>query len=327
MRPEVRVEVDGADASAALYERLIELEVEDALGLRSDRVRLTLDDRPPAIAWPEAGAALRVSLGYSGGLYAMGAFVVDEVVASAPPARLVLTGRATPYGEAQAQGWTPALKEHRQRAWEQTTLGRVLADVAGDVGLEASVHPDVASVALDRVEQWQESDLHLLERLARDFDLTVKVAGGTLVAVPGEGGVSASAIPIGAVRLRPADVSRWELRTAVRTAYGAVRVGWDDRAAGQTVELTVGTDGPTYTLRKVYPTEAEARRAAEARLRGLNRRRAELRLTLPGDGRLAAGGTLELEGFRPEVDGRWTARRVTHRIGASGFVTELEATP
>lgn len=59
MKPAFRISADGADITALISDRLIELQLTDKPGLESDTFQITIDDRDGAVTLPRRGAARR----------------------------------------------------------------------------------------------------------------------------------------------------------------------------------------------------------------------------------------------------------------------------
>ena len=319
MRPAWNVVVDGRqDATAAIRDRFLSLRVADEAVRQSDAFELRLDDRGGAIERPRRGAKLEVSLGYEDrGVTLAGTYVVDEIGLAGPPQILVVRAKA-----ADMRG---GLKAQKSRSWDDVTLGALVGRIAADHGLEARVGSSLRTVRIPHLDQTEESDLHLLTRLAGDYDAVAKPAGGHLLFVPRWQAASATGKPMPTVAVRPGDTSSWSVTIADRPKYRSVRAHWHDAASGERKAETAGSDDPAFTLRRSYATAAEARHAARsmlARLAG-GMRRLILELA-PGQPAVAAEGELRLAGFRDGVDGSWTCQRAVHTLDSRGYRTRAE---
>ena len=330
MTPVYHVRAEGRNITNALRDRLLSLRVTDEAGYQSDTVEIQLDDRDGAVNLPRKGAALEVELGYEEtGTAKMGSFTVDEVELSGPPDTLTIRAKA-----ADMRG---SLKQHRTRSWDESTIGDLVAAVAAEHGLEPRVSEMLAGVAIEHIDQTEESDLNLLTRLSKQYDAVAKPAEGRLLFVSRGEAQSAGGrdlrIPIHRNR-----TSNHRVTLADRGRYGAVVAHWHDVGAGEEVQARAGDGEPVYTLRHPYPNAAEAQAAARSKLRALNCGTGSLSLTLktgmpallaetnnPANPALAAQTRLALSGFREGVDGDWVATRVTHEISASGYSTQVEA--
>ncbi len=318
MTPDFRILADSADITSAIRSRLLSLSVTDAAGTESDTVEIALDDRGGTIALPRTGAELAVSIGYrEAGVMAMGRYVVDELSLSGPPLALVIRGHAADLRQ--------GLKKPRTRPWENLNIEGIVASIAGEHGYQAKVAAALAAEVVPHLDQVDESDLHFLTRLARDRGAIAKPAGGLLLFVPEGEAKSAGGKDLPAVSLAAGQISRWEVTVAERGKYPAVTAKWFDPGSASEQTVTAGAGEPVFTLGRRYPDQATAASAAKARLSAFARGVATLRLTCPGNPRLAAESRLTLSGLRPGVDGEWSVRRVAHRLDGGGYSCEIEA--
>ncbi|MHA7338443.1 phage late control D family protein, partial [Burkholderia pseudomallei] len=75
-----------------------------------------------------------------------------------------------------------------------------------------------------------------------------------------------------------------------------------------------------------YATEAEARAAAQAEFKRMQRSQATMSYTLArGRAELFPEMPVTVSGFKPEIDETpWLVKKATHTIGDVGFTTALE---
>lgn len=176
----------------------------------------------------------------------------------------------------------------------------------------------------DHLDQQDESDIHFLRRIGRDHDALVTVKGGVLLMVDRGEGMSASGAP-----LTPEVVTRQMCLThdallSTRLVFDKVMAQWHDRTKGQRATVAAGDGAPTLRMRQTYPTENEARAAAEAKLREVAQGSDSISVTMVGNPFLAAEGRILAVGFRIGVDGLWSITRVVHRLTGSGSETTIE---
>lgn len=321
MTPDFRVVIDGSqDITNRIRERLLLLSVTDGAGERSDAAEIRLDDRDRVLEPPPRGREMEISLGYAGGEEVVtGRYTVDEVELAGPPSTLVVRGRGV--------DMRASLKAQKTRSWDDVTLAALVSEIAAEHGLEPSVGRSLRGLSIPHLDQSDESDMHLLTRLARGYDAVAKPAGGKLLFLGFAEAESATGRPMPLIRVRPDDASRWRVTLADREAYRSVHAHW--RARGTAVRKTeaVGGGEPAYTLRRLYPSAAEAREAARAKHASLQRGTARLAVTLsPGDPVAAAETELLLTGFGAGIDGRWSCQSVRHDLGRGGYRTSIEGT-
>ncbi len=318
MTPAFQILADSHDITAKIADRLLSLTLTDEVGIQSDTVEIRLDDRDSAIELPRTGAELVVSVGYQeSGLVRMGLYIVDEMVLSGPVRTLTIRGKAA--------NMRQSIKAPKTRSWDDITLGSLVGAIAGEHGLTPRVGQELAEITLPHLDQTEESDLHLLTRLARQYDALTKPVGDHLILVKRGQAKSASGKQIPEIGIQPTDVSSWQATLAERGRYGSVTAEWHDKAAAKRESVQAGGGEPVFQLRRSYPDSEQAIAAAEAKLVSLNRGTGSLDVTLPGNPSLMAEGLVDMNGFRTGIDGRWLVNRVTHSINSQGFSTSFSA--
>jgi phage protein D len=180
---------------------------------------------------------------------------------------------------------------------------------------------------LPALHQSRESDTAFLRRLGRENDAVATIKTGTLIFARKGAGTTSTGQPLPTLALtrRSGDGHSWQRQT--RDGQAGVTAHWHDRKAARHRAVTMGKAEGAKTLRKTYPDEASARRAATAEHTRLKRAPATL------DMRLALGrpdaipeARVTLTGFKPEIDATpWLITEVTHRLdNTGGFITELK---
>lgn len=322
MIPAFRILADAVDVTARIRANLAALRLTDRDGMEADQVEITLADPAGTIALPRRGARLSVALGWAGApLVDKGSFTVDEVGEDGPPDVIAIVARSADF--------RASLKETREASYSATTLGAILAAIAERNGLKAAIHPDLAAHPIDHLDQTGESDANLVTRLGADHGAVATVKSGRLVFVPAGAGLTAGGALLPAVTLRRQDGDRHSFRATDRDGTDTgVKAKWHDHATGKTMFALAGEEGATKTLKRVYPSRAEAQAAADAAWKRRRRGAHEFRLTLAAARPdLLACQPIRLEGWRPEITGlSWIAGDVTHSLdGEGGFVTEVVA--
>jgi phage protein D len=331
MRPDFSIQAGSRDITAAVRDRLLELSITDEAGIKSDQLKLTLDDRRQngAVAsLPGMGMRLSVSLGYvESGLRDMGEYLVDEIELRHPPATLSVGARA-----ADMSG---PFRSRKTRSWEASTLGDMVERIAAEHGYTPKVDAELGRIAVPHLDQVAESDMALLTRVAEKHDAVAKPVHGCLVlSRAGEArATSGAALPM--IRLDVSEISSWSYRRSARSPRGQSRgdkdsekrggckARWWDYEAGKDKWVTVGEE-PFEELPYRHKTEAEARAAAASKLNKGKRGEGGLSLTMPGNTRLAAECRLHIV-LRPGLTTDWRVTKVEQRLNASGFTTQVDA--
>lgn len=317
MTPDYQILAGGLDVTGNLSPRMEELTVHDADGINADEVRIVLDDGDFAISPPPTGTLLAVLMGYKEtGLDLMGLFVVNRVRRSFDKrsgAQLEITGKSADLKK--------EMKAQRTCQYEGKTVEQIVKEVAGRHGLGAKVSHSIAAIKYEWLGQAEESDLHLITRLAQDHDAICKVAGGKILMLArGETGLPA-------VTLRVTDFLRCEVETEERAEHGKATAHWHDRGKAKRVPETVTRgEGPTFTLRHLFPTSDDAKAAAEGKMKALERQKKRLKATISGNTGVMAGAPLIVGGVAALYDGAYTIKSVDHTMRKrEGYKTEIDA--
>ncbi|WP_438852484.1 contractile injection system protein, VgrG/Pvc8 family [Brevundimonas nasdae] len=330
MKPNWRLTVAGRDISATARPRLSRLTLTEKRGDEADELEIVLTDEDGKLAFPSPGAAMTLAIGLGDDLVEKGRFTVDEFEWSGPVD--VLTIRA------HAADFTADLSTRRDRSWRDTTLGQVIDAVAGPAGLQPRVDPDLASIALSLVAQSRDSDLALLRRLGREHDAVATVKNGRLLFARIGRGRTASGAQIPGFTLTRRSGDRFTWRAAERDAGGTgasstranaepagVRARWRDVAGGATKTVLVGRARGARTLPRIYATENQAQRAAQAAHDRRARKKAVFSIALAEPApSLYPERRVTLQGFKPAIDAAtWLVEEVVHTMDDNALATAL----
>lgn len=329
IRPEFRLLANSVDITDAIAGRLSSLTMTDEAGFESDTLNVILDDggADDAIELPPTGAELELFLGFDGAAKRMGLFVVDEIElsgGSSEPATMTISGRAAPFDK--SKGGKANLQSQKTRSWPaNTTIGAMVKKIAGEHGMEAAVSPSLASVKLPHTDQSDESDMHLLVRIARKYDGVVKPSGGKLVMAKRGETKSISGEELPAITIAPGDASQWSMNLAKREESGSVVAAWHEPKKAKRHTVTVGEGEPVTRIKRQFTNADQAKAAAQAEMDRRSRAKAKFSATVAGNPDAAAEAPLTTKGFRPGVDGDWIITRVTHSLdGTGGYTSQIE---
>lgn len=319
LTPTWRIDVGAENVTGSLAGRVAEIRVTSETGQESDALELVVVDA--TVGSPGDRRPVHVWMGY-GEPDLVGSYFIETVEIDLLPPRSI-TVSAT----AADMRATSTLKAPHTHTWSETTLGAVIRTIAKEHALEPRVSPEIADVQIAHIDQSGESDLALLQRLAREYGCVVKVQAGRLIAMsPGAGAAPGSGRELPVRTVAPDDVVRGRVSLRGRARYGAVQVFYQDADVGPPRLVQAGAGDPVFAVRGRQPDEESAQAAARAKYRELATREASLELTLPGDPSLMAESPLRMSGWGRDVDGRWVVRRARHVLTpGAGFTTEIEA--
>lgn len=322
MKPLFSITADSVPVTGHIRDHLVTLRLTDKDGMEADTLEITLVDPTARIALPRRGVTLAVSIGWEGKpLVDKGSFTVDEVGEDGPPDVITIVARAADF--------RASLKDSREASYNQTTLGAVLETVAARQGLTPAIHPDLAAKPIRHLDQTNESDANLVTRLGKDYGAVATIKAGRLIFVPKGKGLAASGSALPTVKIVRQDGDRHTFRATDRDGnQTGVQAKWHDLSTGNTMFALAGKEGSVKTLKKTYPTQAEALAAAQADWNRIKSQAHEFNVTLAlGRPDVIAGAPLVLEGWRSEITGlNWITGPVKHEMdGGGGFTTAVDA--
>ncbi|NDV27705.1 contractile injection system protein, VgrG/Pvc8 family [Desulfovibrio sp. JC010] len=316
MTPKFKILADSVDVTAKIADSLKRLVVTDKAGQDSDAVEIELDNRDGAIAIPRTGAELEVFMGYAEtGLTRMGLFTAGDITVSGPPDTLTI--------QAHAANMRISLKAPKTKSWDQKTISDIVKTIAADHDLTPVVAPALGGIALQHIDQTEESDLHFLTRVAADHDAVAKPVESKLLFVPRGEAKSVSGKKLPSIALKRTDLERWDMIAASRGKYKSVKAYWHSLDDAERMTVKVGSGKPCFCLGGSSATPAEARAKAQAKFNELQRGTATLSLTTGGNPTIAAECALAVSGV-PGLEGDWTIQRVEHSLDDNGYICQIE---
>jgi len=316
-----RVTLDGKDLTSKIEPRLQGLTITECRQDEADSLDITLDDHDGRMAIPNRNAVLEVSIGWAGaGLVNKGKFTVNEVEHSGTPDTITIRARSA--------SMTKGMGERQEKSWHGQNLGEIVRAIAGRHNLKPVVGPKLASTVVPHIDQTNESDMSFLTRLAKRFDAVMTVKDGNLLFLPIGTGRTASGRTLPGLNIKRSDGDQHRYNITEREAYAGVRAFYHSNGAAEKKHVTVGGEN-NQNLKKlpeVYPTEGEAREAATAEFKRVQRNQATLSYSLAiGRAEISPELPIAVSGFKPEIDGTpWLVKQVRHSISGSGFTTEVE---
>ncbi len=322
MQPLFKILANQTDITQIIQQRLISIRITDESGIKGDTLDIQLDDEPP-IEWPRHGAELEVLIGFNKtsnntGLVRQGLYIVDEIAHSGPPNTFTLRGKASNLKQ--------SLKQPKTRSWDDITMGDLVNTIAQEHGMNAKVGESLKDHAIDHIDQTDESDLHILTRLARDVGAMVKPVAGFLVMVPqGEAkSVTGQSLPM--ITITVDQIKQHHVTLTEANQYDAVTTYWHDIQTAKRMVVQIG-EGRVFMSRHTYADETTAKNAAKAKLHQFKRSSLQLSLTLIGNPNLMAESKINLTGLRDPINGSWVIVRVVHQINDQGFTSRIDAVP
>lgn len=308
MHPIALITVDGVPISNLLPvgAKLIMVQVTDHEGEQADQISIEIEAGTPIIAAPRKKAKIECSMGFAEiGVDFMGSFEAHDIEKEVLPWRIRINGKA-----ADMSG---TAKQHRDKHYDEQTLGQIYRTIAGRNGWSAQIDPALASImprdgqGNGYVAQIGESDLHFAPRLARRYGGLATVKNGRLIVQKQGSGKSPGGADMPVVVL-----------TREQIKQGTTRIQWGDRekhkkvkahhhnhktGERETYEAEAQPDGEAdFTLRHSYGSADEARAAADAKANDLGRNADYAATTVVGNPWIKAGCPLQFAIGDPDAD-------------------------
>ena len=308
------VEIYGANA-ALLNQRLISWEHIDAAGFESDQLTLTID-LEGLEGLPSLGGKIGLMVGYrETEMVDKGQFKVTRLTPTLFPFRLTLVATAAPFSKDDETGF----KQRRTASHGPTTLGGLFRELVLQHDFSPRVAPEISLIKIDHVDQSNETDMGFLTRLAKKYNVIAKPYDDVYVlARPGQTkSLSGKILPNVTLSVtsnnRPGDHAfiSATLEESAREQAKGCKTCFVDAATGVLRWIETGL-APFKTIRQKQPNEAEAIAVGEGEVRKMLRHKYKVKITCPGDPRLAAEGLVLLDDTWPDfMRGRWSIDKVT----------------
>lgn len=341
--PAFALAAGGENINAQIQNRLMSLTMTDNRGFEADQLDIELDDSDGLLSLPKRGETLSLHLGWKNEpLIHKGTFTVDEIEHSGVPDKLTIRGRSADFRD--------TLNVKREQSYHKKKLGDIVRAIAERNKLSPVIDQKLDQIAIEHIDQTNESDGAFLTRIAKPEGAIVTIKNGNLLLMRQGQGKTATGqpIPIMAITRSVGDGHRFSL--ADRGAYSGVVANWlntrepkkkdvvsvkrkkrkvtkkESKPLEKQGEYLAGEEGNVLTLSHTYATKDNAARAAKAAWEKMQRGIASFSIQLArGRADLYPETPVTVSGFKPEIDqAEWTITRVTHSLNDSGFTTALE---
>lgn len=353
MKPKIDIRISGAGGSGAgqsigkqALDRFLSLTLTDVRAYETDTLSLSFDWRPPFPALPKRKGVVEVWLGYEGSaevtvtyipMTKMGTFEINDVSFSGPPWTVTL--------ECSAIRFVSESKQQRNLVYEDTTLDKVVTEIAQRIDCTPKIHPSFKKVKIDYLPQKNVSDLAFLNMLAASYNANPKMGSGGKDLLAGEGvGRHRTLYFMPKNASRPVDVivspdmiepGSFDYNDTVRGLYGAVVASSYsfDNGKLDTVEVPTGqtdSEGNKVTakmeLSAFFEASEKAQSAAESKVAALGQDTKRCSFKMGGNPLILADKRLQLVGeFPPDIHRDWIVAQAVHTFSKkAGYTTAVQ---
>ena len=307
MTPTFRIKINGKDKTKALRGALQSLTFKDADGTQSDELTLQLVGNFPRPVYQDE---IELSLGYEG-----------KASAGHPPMFCglfkVQTSKRTPHQltvTATGADFAGRLKEKRNQSYTHIRLSELAHEIASRHDLQAK--SDATDILLEHLSQTDESDLHLLKRLAKEHHCLFSIKNQTLLFVKkSEATQKNGQLPH--FQIAYDQFTALAITHSNKTCYAACQLTYHDSKTNARFQATAGQGEPIHQVKKRCTSQAEAQQKANAALEQVNEGTKRGNFEIQGQ-ELYAGGILKITGTPNGVnDGDYTIQSLTHELSPS----------
>lgn len=317
------VTISGRSIGSLLAPCLTSITVEDKAGTTSDTASIEIDDAGAKIAFPEAGAPIKISLGWlNTGMREVFSGTVDEVKSTGSRSGGMMLSITAKGFDA-----TGKIKQGQERHFDQKTVKDIITDAGKAAGLtKVEVDPQLADVVIPYIDMRGESLLHFGQRLARMVGASFRVQGDRVTVARRAADYSPT------IRAeRGINLHSWDVTPVIgRARFKKVKARYFDKAKGkvETVEAEVDADALTdaeFFRRELAPDKAEAERAAQSDAAVAKEKGGGGSVVIEGAPDAIPDAMCVIAGARPGVDGSYRIKGVSHSYTrGGGYTTTLE---
>lgn len=247
-----------------------------------------------------------------------GEFELDSVDVSGPPSVVTIKGTSLPFS-------APIRQTKKTKAWENYELCGIGAEIAANADMSYFFLSEYNPI-LKREEQSEESDIEFLSRLTHNAGLSLKCTNNGIVVFDQLSYERMKSVMT--ITKNGTNYLKYKLTTGqAGTKYASARVSYT-KPDGTLIEGIAKVEdykedkknNQQLEIHQKVESIAEAKELAEKLLRNHNKYSKTATFTFPGEPKLVAGVTVDLNGFGP-WDGKYMVSQAKHSLGSSGYTT------
>lgn len=311
LTPDFQIIINGKDVSPKIRPRLTSLTLQEYAGEQVDTLNITLDDTDNRLSIPDINGLIEVKIGFKGQpLVNKGKFIFGNLHYKEPPRQITII--------AHSAAVESAIKKRKDCAWHGTTLGAIMKTIADRNHLTARIDPTLASLASGSVHQQNESDIALVQRLARERDATGTIKNNHLIFIPKGTKETAKGHSLPIVTIPRDAITSYDY-SVNPVDTGAIEAKWHSKKQAHYHIVKFGDGAATKRLSNCYYSAESAMQAARAeynhRMRGSQNLNINVATGMPA---LSIGLTVKVTGLKSKIDDQdWQIRDIYHKLESS----------
>ncbi|GHS89881.1 hypothetical protein FACS189487_10940 [Campylobacterota bacterium] len=305
-KPIYEIALDGKKLSDKLHSAAQKIELNDEAGIESDSLSIDFAGNLPHI---DAGRKLAVKLGYEGeALISFGFYSIESTAWSIEKMSVSATGL----------NFAGVMKQKRTQTYEGLSVKEIVELIAARNDHDGLPKCDFDEIRIPYLAQTDESDMHFLRRLAKEYDALFSVKSGRIIFIKRGTETDGKDVPI--YELNASDLSDLTITRKARPKYNSVQALW--RENDETKSVVVGSGEPIFKLNSPFLNAQVAYLKAESKFARLRRDCFEGSFSCAG-ANIRAGGRLTLIGAG-ENSGDYEITKVTQSVSKSGWITSAK---
>ena len=310
--------------NAKIADRIISVQVTDNRANEADELSIVLDDSDGALELPKRGVKLNCQMGFLGeSIHDKGDFVVDETEWSGTPDLITI--------KASSANFKSKIKEAKSKSYHRKKFGDIATEIAKNHSLMLVMANYLKNIDLNHIDQTNESDLNLLQRLAKQNGAEMAVKKDRLLIFKAGSAKTASGKDLPTITLTRNDGDQFRYSEQDRESdHTGVSASYQDTGKAKREKAVAGEKGKVKHLKGTFANKEEAERASKAKMAEIKRQMAKFSINLAfGVPEISTESPMKLQGFKAEVDKlKWIVEKATHSYAKSGGLTsqlELES--
>lgn len=306
--------------NSLITSRIMSVTITDNRSDKADELELELDDSDGALQLPKKGVKLNCKIGFKHTeLIDKGDFIVDETEWSGSPDKITV--------RASSANFKSKIKEGKSKSYHRQNFGAIAQQIAKDHNLKLVMTDSLKKISLQHVDQTNESDLNLLTRLAKQQGAEMSVKKDRLLIFKAGSAKTASGKSLPKIGISRRDGDQFSYSEQDRESdYTGVTAGYQDMGKAKRKIEHSGDEGHMKRLKGTFANKEEAKRAADAKMAEIKRKKATFKINLAqGIPQISTESPVQLIGFKREIDAlHWIVDKATHTYSTSGLTTQIE---
>ncbi len=309
-KPIFSILINGKNRTDVINEKLVSISLVDNANNESDELEIVVSGR---FKRPKYQDQIKVYFGYEPDLSFMGLFRVQTTSKTFTQLAIKATG----------VNFSESFKVKRNITYEKLSIKDIAKQIASRHQLK--VKSDFDDIFLLIQSQTNESDMHFLNRIAKEYNAIFNIKNDTLYFMRKiKKNKKSDELPSYTVHINP--FSNIKIDHSNKTLYNSCEVSWHDTKENQTFKKIYPINGgdPILKFKGSFKSEAQAVLIAQAKLEKANAGLIKGSIDKEGQ-KIFAGGSLKLIDNIDLDTEKYQITKVNHSLDkANGWTTNIE---